>query len=64
MAAFDEDDAPKKKIVHEMGQDLTLLSAGELTERIAMLRPRSRGWRPTSKRNRRRSRRPICSFKK
>jgi uncharacterized small protein (DUF1192 family) len=38
MPAFDEDDAPKKKIVHEIGQDLTLLSAAELTERIALLK--------------------------
>jgi len=38
MAIFDEDDRPKKKLVHEIGQDLTLLSAGELTERIALLR--------------------------
>jgi len=37
MAAIDEDDRPKKKIVHEIGQDLTLLSVGELTERIALL---------------------------
>ena len=35
MPAVDEDDRPKKKIVHEIGQDLTLLSATELTERIA-----------------------------
>ena len=38
MPVFDEDDKPKKKLVHEIGQDLTLLSAGELTERIALLR--------------------------
>jgi len=37
MAAIDEDDRPKKKIAHEIGQDLTLLSVGELTERIALL---------------------------
>ena len=37
MAAIDEDDRPKKKIVHEIGQDLTLLSVGELTGRIALL---------------------------
>ena len=29
---------PKKKIAHEIGQDLTLLSAGELTERIGVLK--------------------------
>jgi uncharacterized small protein (DUF1192 family) len=30
MAATDPDDLPKKKITHEMGQDLALLSVGEL----------------------------------
>ena len=38
MPAVDDDDKPKKKIAHEIGQDLTLLSAGELTERIALLK--------------------------
>ncbi len=38
MPAFDEDDRPKKKIVHEIGQDLTLLSVAELNERIALLK--------------------------
>ena len=38
MPAIDEDDRPKKKIVHEMGQDLALLSVNELTERIALLK--------------------------
>jgi uncharacterized small protein (DUF1192 family) len=38
MPAFDEDDRPKKKITHEIGQDLTLLSVGELNERITLLR--------------------------
>jgi uncharacterized small protein (DUF1192 family) len=38
MPAIDEDDRPKKKIVHEIGQDLTLLSVGELGERIALLK--------------------------
>jgi uncharacterized small protein (DUF1192 family) len=37
MPAMDEDDRPKKKIAHEIGQDLTLLSVGELRERIALL---------------------------
>jgi uncharacterized small protein (DUF1192 family) len=37
MAAMDEDDRPKKKIAHEIGQDLTLLSVAELHERIALL---------------------------
>jgi len=38
MPAPDDDDKPKKKIAHEIGQDLTLLSAGELTDRIAILK--------------------------
>ncbi len=38
MPAIDPDELPKKKIVHEMGQDLSLLSVGELTERIMLLR--------------------------
>jgi uncharacterized small protein (DUF1192 family) len=38
MPAIDEDDRPKKKIVHEIGQDLTLLSVAELNERIALLK--------------------------
>ena len=38
MAAIDEDDRPKKKFVHEIGQDLTLLSVSELTGRIALLK--------------------------
>ena len=29
---------PKKKIVHEIGQDLALLSVKELQERIALLK--------------------------
>jgi uncharacterized small protein (DUF1192 family) len=37
MPAADEDDRPKKRIVHEIGQDLTLLSVAELRERIALL---------------------------
>jgi len=38
MAAIDPDELPKKKIVHELGQELSLLSVGELTERIAALK--------------------------
>ena len=38
MAATEDDDRPKKKIAHEIGQDLTLMSVGELTERIAILK--------------------------
>jgi uncharacterized small protein (DUF1192 family) len=38
MAATDDDDRPKKKISHEIGQDLALISVRELEERIALLR--------------------------
>lgn len=38
MAAIDPDDLPKKKISHDMGQDLALLSVGELTERVNLLK--------------------------
>jgi len=38
MPAMDEDDRPKKKIVHEIGQDLALISVKELQERIAILK--------------------------
>ena len=38
MPAVDDHDRPKKKIVHEIGQDLTLLSVKELQERIALMR--------------------------
>ncbi|MFL6798774.1 MAG: DUF1192 domain-containing protein [Xanthobacteraceae bacterium] len=37
MPATDEDDRPKKKIVHEIGQDLSLLSVKELEQRVALL---------------------------
>jgi uncharacterized small protein (DUF1192 family) len=35
--ASEDDDRPRKKISHEIGQDLSLLSVEELTERIALL---------------------------
>jgi uncharacterized small protein (DUF1192 family) len=35
---MDDDLLPKKKTVHEIGQDLSLLSIGELTDRIAQLK--------------------------
>ncbi|GLR87459.1 DUF1192 domain-containing protein [Bradyrhizobium iriomotense] len=35
--AMDDDDRPRKKVSHEIGQDLSLLSVEELTERIALL---------------------------
>ncbi len=37
MAAFDDDDRPKKKVSHEIGQDLSLLSVDELTARVGLL---------------------------
>lgn len=37
MAAFDDDDRPKKKIVHEIGQELSLLSVEELAARVQLL---------------------------
>ena len=36
MAAIDDDDKPKKKIVHEIGQDLSLLSVEELAARVQL----------------------------
>ncbi len=38
MAAIDPDELPKKKIAHEIGQDLSLLSVSELSERIGLLK--------------------------
>jgi uncharacterized small protein (DUF1192 family) len=38
MPAVDPDDLPKKKITHEMGLDLSLLSVAELTERVSLLK--------------------------
>ncbi|MEW6767240.1 MAG: DUF1192 domain-containing protein [Pseudomonadota bacterium] len=35
--ATEDDDRPRKKIAHEIGQDLYALSAGDLDERIALL---------------------------
>jgi uncharacterized small protein (DUF1192 family) len=37
MAAFDDDDKPKKKLTHEIGQDLRLLSVEELAARVQLL---------------------------
>jgi uncharacterized small protein (DUF1192 family) len=34
---IEDDEAPRKKISHGIGQDLSLLSLEELTERIALL---------------------------
>lgn len=38
MPAFDDEDRPKKKIVHEIGQELTLLSVAELSDRIDLMK--------------------------
>jgi uncharacterized small protein (DUF1192 family) len=35
--AIEDDDKPRKKVTHEIGQDLSLLSVEELTERIALM---------------------------
>lgn len=35
--ATEDDDKPRKKITHEIGQDLSLLSVEELTERIVLM---------------------------
>ena len=37
MPSIEDDDKPRKKISHEIGQDLSLLSVEELGERIALL---------------------------
>jgi uncharacterized small protein (DUF1192 family) len=34
---MDDDERPRKKVTHEIGQELSLLSVEELTERIALL---------------------------
>ena len=38
MPLFDEEDRPRPKVVHEIGQDLALLSVAELEARIALLK--------------------------
>lgn len=38
MPVTDPDDLPKKKAAHEIGQDLSLLSVGELAGRIDLLK--------------------------
>lgn len=37
MAISDDEDAPKKKRKHEVGEELSTLSLDELAERIALL---------------------------
>jgi uncharacterized small protein (DUF1192 family) len=34
----DDEDRPKKKLAHDIGQDLALLSVEELRERISLLK--------------------------
>jgi len=38
MAPIDPDELPKKKVTHEMGQDVSLLSIAELADRVALLK--------------------------
>ncbi|BEV46281.1 DUF1192 domain-containing protein [Afipia carboxidovorans] len=35
--AIDDDDRPRPKLIHQIGQDLSLLSLDDLNERIAAL---------------------------
>ena len=35
--AAEDDDRPRKKVTHEIGQELSLLSVDELAERIALM---------------------------
>jgi uncharacterized small protein (DUF1192 family) len=35
--AIEDDDKPRKKTTHEIGQDLSLLSVEELSQRIALM---------------------------
>jgi uncharacterized small protein (DUF1192 family) len=37
MPLIDDDDRPKKKLSHEIGQELALLSVEELRDRITLL---------------------------
>jgi len=37
MASIDDDDRPKRKIAHEIGQDLRLLSVEELAARVQLM---------------------------
>lgn len=36
--AREEDEAPRRKVSHDIGQDLSLLSVGEIEARIGLLR--------------------------
>ncbi len=44
---IEDDDRPRKKITHEIGQDLSLLSVEELNERIALLNAEAERLRET-----------------
>ena len=35
--AIEDDDKPRRKVSHEIGQDVSLLSVEELAERIALM---------------------------
>jgi uncharacterized small protein (DUF1192 family) len=37
MAVSDDEDRPKKKLTHEIGQELTLISVEELALRVTLL---------------------------
>ncbi len=46
MPAIDpEDDRPKKKVVHEIGQDLSLLSSASWPSGLTCSKTRSAAWR-------------------
>ena len=49
MPAIDDDDRPKKKVTHEIGQELALISVKELEERIALLKEEMAKWGPVIK---------------
>ena len=36
--ATEDDDRPRRKVTHDIGQDLSLLSVEELAERVALLK--------------------------
>ena len=38
MPLIDDEERPKKKLAHEIGQDLALLSVEELSDRIGLLK--------------------------
>ena len=38
MTAIDDEERPKQKVSHEIGQELTLLSVEELAARVELLR--------------------------